>query len=176
MVRTRMFLWLVPIAGVGAMLFGIYANLANEPLTESNSTIVLGMTVDTARRVLEKHKIKETLLEYAMSKDTDWLFRQLSPEANVVFAYSKTSGKITEIALYYHYPPYCKGDDVMVSARSIRFEEDGSYVIHCENPKRGQKSRSSTPPATPSSRPDNFRPPTKQKPFPTKYPAPTPLP
>ncbi len=104
MLRTYRMLGLLMIVAIGMLLSGTYVIPAAQPSAETNQAIVLGMNVDTARAILEKHKIPKTQLEYSMSKDTDWLFRQLSREADVVFAYSKSGHTITGLELHYRYP------------------------------------------------------------------------
>jgi hypothetical protein len=173
MLRMHRMLRLLMIAAIGTLLFGTYVIPAAQPSADANQAIVLGMNVDTARAILEKLKIPKTQLQYSMAKDTDWLFRQLSREVDVVFSYSKSSHTITGIDLHYRCPPYFKGDYVIVPSRSIRFEKDGSYIVHCEAPKKLQGTRSPVAGELPPHRPSSSVPSHSRETPRTQFPPPT---
>ena len=72
----------------------------------------------------------------APDPDTDWLFHSLADgRIELVLTYSRERQEITDITLYCLGRPRNKANQIPVWARSIRFERDGSYVVHFNAPR-----------------------------------------
>ena len=98
----------------------------------------IGMPVSSAKQICSRVKIQQTGPK-SFSRpdpDTDWLFYRIAFNIDLVLTYSKSAQKITKISLFYCTTPRRKANEVFTPARSIRFDADGSYVVHFEPPMK----------------------------------------
>jgi hypothetical protein len=153
--RSRSVLGVVLCAAIlaGGVLVGV--GLGQKASRAPANVIFPGQGVAQANQILDRCRIRKSGgKQFSAVKDTDWLFRYISPEVDLVFQYSTITNKITRITVYFNLQPkLSKTDDIPLDARSIRFEKDGSYIVHFEGPEPKQQ-RSPGPSLTPQVPPE----------------------
>ena len=133
------------VLAVAIVALGIGVLFADEKSNALSNEIRLNMDLNAAEQILIEYKIKDEVLFDLLSNDQDvkYFARRLSREVDLVFYYSIRANKIIGISVVYTHQPYCKLNQISVPVRSIRFEKDGSYILHCEKPykKTDQQSQ-----------------------------------
>jgi hypothetical protein len=106
-------------------------------------TIQIGTSIDAVQRVVREAKLQEGgRRDASFPPDRDYLYYAVEPSrVCLMIVYSKMTRDVKQLTLTCCHEPRCKLNEVHVSARSIRFCPDGSYVVHFERPAPSVKSR-----------------------------------
>jgi hypothetical protein len=149
-----LFVFVIATCAANAAAQQPVSKLVNQVAGESKNVIAIGQSISQSQEILRNQKIKfvEGGLALIKVEDQDNLLCFIDDNSTwVAIFYSLSKKTVTHISpiVFPSKAGHNKRDECWLSAKSIKFEEDGSYAIHFLPPvkeKPAEKPKDELPP------------------------------